>query len=237
MRCLGILWAMCALAAEPDFSRDVQPIFSKKCSGCHGAPRPMANLRLDTGTTVLRAVVPGDSANSPLIQRLTSAKPGFKMPPTGDPLSEAEVATIRTWIDSGAKAPRSTHWSFQPVNRPTIPKVQNAAWVRNPIDAFVLARLESEKIEPSPEAAKTTLLRRASLDLTGLPPSPAEIDRFLSDKSADAYERAVDRLLASPHYGEKWARHWLDLARYADSDGYEKDFGSPVCVALSAMGD
>ena len=105
--------------------------------------------------------------------------------------------------------------------------MQKQGWVRNPIDAFILARLEAEKIEPSPEASKTTLLRRASLDLTGLPPTPAEIDKFLSDKRPDAYEHAVERLLASPHYGEKWARHWLDLARYADSDGYEKDLVRP----------
>jgi len=187
----------------------------------------MAGLRLDTGTTVLRVVTAGDSAASPLVQRLTSTKPGFKMPPVGEPLSEVELATVRSWIDTGAKAPRSSHWSFQPIKRPDPPAVQQQAWVRNPIDSFILARLETEKIQPSPEASKTTLLRRASLDLTGLPPTPEEIDRFLSDKRPDAYERAVDHLLASPHYGEKWARHWLDLARYADSDGYEKDLVRP----------
>ena len=143
---------------------------------------------------------------------------------------------IKAWIDAGAKVPageiaaaatRSSHWSFQPLKRPAVPVVQNSAWVRNPIDAFVLAKLESAKVDPSSEAAKTTLLRRVSLDLTGLPPTPQDVDKFLADSRPDAYERAVDRLLASQHYGEKWARHWLDLARYADSDGYEKDLARP----------
>ena len=195
----------------------------------------MAGLRVDTASGLQRVIAPGNAANSTLIQRVTSTKPGFKMPPVGEPLSSTEIATIRDWIDGGAKAPvekaaaapRSSHWSFQPIKRAAVPTVQKQGWVRNPIDAFILARLEAEKIEPSPEASKTTLLRRASLDLTGLPPTPAEIDEFLSDKRPDAYEHAVDRLLASPHYGEKWARHWLDLARYADSDGYEKDLVRP----------
>ena len=145
---------------------------------------------------------------------------------------------MRAWIDQGAVwpaggvaaavvRPKSSHWSLQPIQRPALPAVRNAAWVRNPIDAFILARLESEKIAPSPEADKNTLLRRLSLDLTGLPPTPAEVAAFLADTRPDAYERVVDRLMASPHYGEKWARHWLDQARYADSDGYEKDSRRP----------
>lgn len=222
--------------AEPDYVRDVQPVLAKKCSGCHGTARQMAGLRFDSSSTVAKVVAPGDASKSALIQRVTSTKPGFKMPPVGEALTDAEIASVRAWIDAGAKIPveqagagatRSSHWSFQPIKRPAVPAVQKSAWVRNPIDAFVLARLESEKIEPSPEASKTTLLRRASLDLTGLLPTPAEIETFLKDSRPDAYERAVDRLLASPHYGEKWARHWLDLARYADSDGYEKDLVRP----------
>src|SRR5262249_3454450 len=144
-------------------------------------------------------------------------------------LTEAEVGLVRKWIDQGAKvaeasaAAKETHWSFRPVRRPDLPAVKNAAWVRNSIDAFVLARLEKEGIAPASEADRPTLLRRLSLDLIGLPPTPEEVDAFVKDRSPDVYERVVDRLLASPHYGERWGRHWLDLARYADSNGYSID--------------
>jgi hypothetical protein len=237
MRRFGLLLALVfsVHAAEPDFTREVQPILAKRCSACHGAGQQMAGLRLDSGAAILKGsksgvvVTPGDSTKSRLLERVSSNKPGFKMPPAGVSLSEAEIATIKAWIDGGAKAPAgpATLWSLVPIKRPSPPAVQKPEWVRNPIDAFVLARLESEKIEPSPEASKSTLLRRVSLDLTGLPPTPKELEEFLNDKRPDAYERAVDRLLASPHYGEKWARQWLDLARYADSDGYEKDLVRP----------
>ncbi len=160
------------------------------------------------------------------------------MPPVGPRLTAAEIGLLRAWIDQGVDWPRArhaptasavqpTHWSFRKVTRPDPPAVSDRAWPRNPIDDFILARLEKEGIAPSPEAPKTTLLRRVSLDLTGLPPTPQEVDDFLRDNRPDAYERLVDRLLASPHYGEKWARYWLDLARYADSDGYEKDRSRP----------
>src|SRR5262249_47731673 len=148
------------------------------------------------------------------------------------PLSDEQVATIRAWIDAGAQAPpdetpssaTSAHWAFQAPARPEEPKVRDAiGWVRNPIDRFVLAPLEREGIAPSPEAERATLIRRLSLDLIGLPPSPAEVDAFVADDRPDAYERLVERLLASPHYGERWARPWLDLARYADSNGYSID--------------
>lgn len=235
--CLALTLASSASAAA-DFSRDVQPVFAKRCIGCHGPGQQMAGLRLDDPASLLakQLAVPGKAASSPLIDRITSPKKGFQMPPMGARLTEAEVAAIRTWIDEGAKVPattsstspaRSSHWAFQPVQRPRLPDVQRRDWVRNPIDAFVLARLQAEGIEPSPEASKATLLRRVSLDLTGLPPTPTELKNFLADNRPDAYERAVDRLLASPHYGEKWARPWLDLARYADSDGYEKDLVRP----------
>jgi hypothetical protein len=167
---------------------------------------------------------------------LDGSDPDLKMPEGSRPLSAEEIAKLRAWIDQGAHWPkpaqgptplRSDHWAYQPIRRPAIPSVKNTAWVRNPIDAFVLARLEQEGIAPSPEADRWTLLRRVSLDLTGLPPTLEEIEAFLRDTGPDAYERAVDRLLDSPHYGERWARHWLDLARYADSDGYEKDLGRP----------
>ena len=243
MRCAGTLIllfaAAGAFAAEPsEFSRDVQPVFAKRCLGCHGPSQQMAGLRLDEPASLAthNLIQPGKAADSKLIERITSTKKGFMMPPMGERLSEAEVASIRSWIDAGAKvdaaakpaAPvRSNHWAFQPVRRPAPADVRQRDWVRNPIDTFILAKLESKGIEPSPEAPKAILLRRVSLDLTGLPPTPAEVDAFLSDNRPDAYERVVDRLLASPHYGEKWARPWLDLARYADSDGYEKDLSRP----------
>jgi mono/diheme cytochrome c family protein len=238
---MRLLWLGLAIAAlveaapaPVDFVRDIQPIFARRCAGCHGAQQQMNGLRLDDSASALKAIVPGDSAASKLIVRVTSTKKGFAMPPVGAPLSEAEIANLRAWIDAGAKwpavaakAPAPTHWSFLPVHRPTIPDVRARAWVRNPIDAFVLARLESESIQPSAEADRRTLLRRLSLDLTGLPPTPDEMAAFLADNRPDAYERQVDRLLASPHYGERWARNWLDLAHYADSDGYEKDRSRP----------
>lgn len=178
----------------------------------------MAGLRLDSGDAVQRVVAPGHAADSKLIERVESTKKGFGMPPVGAPLSANEIATLRSWIDQGAKAPKATggkgtHWSFQPIQRPA----------GDSIDFFIRARLKAEHIEPSPAADRRTLIRRVSLDLTGLPPTPEETEAFLADQRPNAYERLIDRLLASPHYGEKWARHWLDLAHYADSDGYEKD--------------
>jgi mono/diheme cytochrome c family protein len=229
--------------APVDYTRDVQPILAKRCFGCHGPGQQMAGLRLDDAIAALKGshggpvIVPGKSAESKLIHRIASAQKGAMMPPAGERLSGAEIAMLRAWIDEGATVPatatvqsaaaRSNHWAFQPIRKPAPPQVRNAAWARNPIDAFVLNKLESAGIEPSPEAQTATLIRRVTLDLTGLPPTPAEVDAFITDTRPDAYERIVDRLLASPHYGERWARHWLDLARYADSDGYEKDLVRP----------
>lgn len=230
-------------SAAADFARDIEPIFAKRCQACHGSAQQMSGLRLDSGENALKGgysgpvILPGKSAESKLIHRVASAKTGFAMPPAGEKLSKEEVGLLRAWIDAGAKWPvreassasasKNTHWSYQPVRRPETPQVRNRDWVRNPIDAFVLSRLEADGIEPSPEASKTTLARRLSLDLIGLPPEPEELKAFLADDSPEAYERLVDRLLDSPHYGEKWARHWLDLAHYADSDGYEKDLVRP----------
>jgi hypothetical protein len=181
-------------------------------------------------------ILPGDSAGSKLIEAV-SGRGKLVMPPAGPRLTDAEIGRLRAWIDAGAHwpsdaserpaAPRPAHWSFQPLRKPQPPPVRSAGWARNAIDRFILARLEKESLAASPEADRTTLLRRVSLDLTGLPPTPAEVAAFVSDRRVDAYERAVDRLLASPNYGEKWARHWLDLARYADSDGYESDLPRP----------
>ena len=232
------LTLVAAFGQPPDFQRDVQPIFQKKCMACHGASNQMNGLRLDDGEAALKggysgvAIVPGTSATSPLIARVTATEKAKRMPPAGDPLSADQIATLKSWIDSGAKwpatakkqaSPKSTHWSYQPILRPTLPEVKQSSWVRNPIDAFVLARLEKENIQPSAEASKTVLLRRLKLDLLGLPPTPDEVAEWQADKRTNAYELWVDRFLQSPHYGERWARPWLDLAHYADSDGYEKD--------------
>src|SRR5262249_26964983 len=154
---------------------------------------------------------------------VSSADDGERMPPasSGPPLSERQVALLRRWIEQGAKWQK--HWSLIPPQRPPLPSVADPTWPRNPIDTFVLARLEPEALKPSPEADRTTLVRRVTLDLTGLPPTPAEVDAFLADSSPDAYERLVERLLASPRYGERMAWPWLDGARYADTNGYQSD--------------
>jgi len=244
MRCLvAILLGAASLAAAADFVREVEPILKKNCTGCHGAAMQTSGLRLDNGVDALRggysgaAIRPGDAAGSKLIQLVEAGK----MPPMDRKLTAAEVGMLKAWIADGAKfpagtgnvavaktqRPKSSHWAFQTVRRPAEPAVRGAAWSRNPIDRFVLARLEKDGIQPSPEADRAVLLRRVTLDLTGLPPTPAELEDFLADTTPGAYERAVERLLNSEHYGERWARQWLDLARYADSDGYEKDSPRP----------
>ena len=217
-----------------DFARDVQPIFRARCTRCHGADQQRSHLRLDSKTGALRGglsgtvVIPGNSSGSALLQRISGLLQP-RMPFEDTPLPEAEIARIKSWIDAGApgaadvEPEKKGHWAYTKPVRPEPPSVANAAWVRNPIDRFVLARLEREGLTPAPEANRETLIRRVSLDLVGLPPTLAEIDAFLADPSPDAYEKVVDRLLASPHYGERWARPWLDLARYADTNGYEKD--------------
>ncbi|MCL4785510.1 MAG: DUF1553 domain-containing protein [Verrucomicrobia bacterium] len=234
--------SLASLHAATDFDRDIKPIFSEHCYSCHGPEKHKGGLRLDKKADALKGsdsgavIVPNKSTDSLLFKNVSGANPDSIMPPKGEPLTAAQVALIKAWIDEGAPWPdeladgektRSTHWSFQPVKRPEVPAVKDKRWTRNPIDNFVLARLEQEKIKPSPEADRITLIRRLSLDLLGLPPTPEEVKAFLNDKKPGAYERLVDRLLASPHFGERWGRHWLDLARYADSDGYEKDSPRP----------
>ena len=219
-----------------DFVRDIQPIFAKHCHRCHGRSKHEGGLRLDSRVGALeggdngRMVKPGRSDQSMLIARVISDDDSVRMPLEARPLSPKEIAALRRWIDAGAIWPEAAqretqaeHWSFTPPERPVPPAVRDTAWVRNPIDNFVLARLEAEGLEPSPEADRYTLIRRLSLDLIGLPPTPAATDAFVNDQRHDAYEKLVDRLLDSPHYGERWARSWLDLARYADTNGYEKD--------------
>jgi hypothetical protein len=230
----------CATAAEPvDYVRDIKPLLAKNCYACHGAQKQKSGLRLDTAAAAIKggnsgaAIVPGKSEASRLVHALTGTKDAKLMPPREPRLDARQIAMIKCWIDEGAKAPAdekagevkvvSKHWAFQPVVKPAEPAVQHAAWVRNPIDRFILARLEKEKLAPAAEADRVTLIRRLSLDLLGLPPTPAEVEAFVSDTSPDAYEKLVDRLLTSPHYGERWGRHWLDLARYADSNGFTID--------------
>ena len=226
--------------AQVDFARDIQPIFQASCAPCHFSDKPKGDLRLDSKAMALKGglsgavIIPGHSAGSRLLQRILGAGGEQRMPPGRAPLSAAQIELIRRWIDEGAvwpdqssvsnlKSEISKHWAFIPPVHPALPDVKNKAWARNPIDRFILARLEREQLAPSPEADKVTLLRRLSLDLTGLPPTPEEVEAFVSDRRPQAYEKQVERLLASPHYGERWGRHWLDAARYADSDGYEKD--------------
>ncbi len=227
-----------------DFTREIQPILTRSCLSCHGSRKQRGGLRLDQARAARRGgdsgpvLKPGDAGHSRLMSLVSGLDPELKMPPAGKPpLTAAEMGLLRAWIDQGAKwsstetalaePEKSSHWAFQPIQRPPLPPVKDRAWPRNDLDVFVLARLEKEHLTPAPEADRPTLLRRLSLDLLGLPPSPQEIDAFERDPSPDAYEKVVERLLASPHYGERWGRHWLDLARYADSDGYEKDTGRP----------
>jgi hypothetical protein len=215
-------------AKAVDFNREIRPILSDNCFFCHGPDEKhrMAGLRLDTkeGAFAKEGVlIPGDSAKSRLFRRISVHQPAAKMPPpaSGKSLNESQIARIAKWIDQGAKWEQ--HWAYEPPVRSEPPAVKYKAWPRNEIDRFILARLERERLNPSPQADRSTLLRRVSYDLTGLPPTPAEVDAFLADKSRNAYEKQVDRLLASPRYGERMAMHWLDLARYADTHGYHID--------------
>lgn len=229
--------------AKIDFVRNIQPLFEKHCYACHGAKKQEAGLRLDQRSAALQGgdlghdIVPGKSGESLLWAALAgTTEEVSRMPAKGEPLSAAEIQLVKDWIDQGAVWPESggatkkdprSHWAFRAPVRPAIPEIKNSTssstWVANDIDRFVLAKLEALGLTPADSADKATLLRRLSLDLIGLPPTIAEIDAFLADNAPGAYERQVERLLASPHYGERWGRHWLDAARYADSDGFEKD--------------
>ena len=224
-----------------DFKKDVAPLFKKHCLKCHGPETQEAGFRLDAKRAAMNggdsgaSILSGESKESLLILYVSGLDENIVMPPEGDMLSKEEIGILRAWMDQGAdwpasadaKAGQSDHWSYQPIVRHKLPTVKKSKWVRNAIDAFVLARLEQAGIEPSPEADRYTLIRRLSLDLLGLPPTVEQVDAFVNDKSPKAYENLVDRLLKSPHFGERWGRHWLDLARYADSDGYEKDNTRP----------
>jgi len=240
--CLSCFCCAVSRAAEPapaaksdkpaiDFDREIRPILAEHCIGCHGGDKPEAGLQLISRAAALKpadsghaAIVPGKPEASEILRRIL-AQGDERMPPAEkEPLKPAEIEKLRAWIAAGA--PWSEHWAFQPLRQDTPPKVDSKL-VRNDIDRFVLARLKEKKLSLSPEADRYTLIKRLSYDLLGLPPSVGDVDAFVNDKSPKAYEALVDKLLASPHFGERWGRHWLDLARYADSDGYEKDRERP----------
>ena len=231
-----ILLAMASVGSAADsrpvdFNRDIRPILSDKCFTCHG-PDAVAKkipLRLDSEAAAKadlggrRAIVEGDPDASTVVKRISAEKPAMRMPPvhSGLKLTDLEIQAIQEWIRQGAKWQK--HWAFIPPVRRPLPAVSDASWTKTPIDNFVLQHLDGSGLKPSPEASREALIRRVSLDITGLPPTVAEVDAFLADKSPNAYEKVVDRLLASPRYGERMAVRWLDAARYADTNGYQFD--------------
>ncbi len=221
-----------AVARPVDFNREVRPVLSKNCFACHGSDeaKRAKGLRLDLRATAIKplksgetAIVPGDPDSSALVARIAEEDDTIRMPPrkAGNRLSPAEVDVLTRWVQQGATY--TEHWALIPPKAEALPRVADSDWPRNGIDYWILARLEKEGLHPSPEADSYTLLRRVSLDVRGLPPTPGELEQFLSDRAPGAYERAVDRFLDDPAYGERWARMWLDLARYADSAGYGSD--------------
>jgi hypothetical protein len=225
---LSFFWAACGGKEPIDFNTQIRPIINENCIGCHGGVKRAGDFSLlfrqealaptESG---LPAIVPGHPEKSEMIARLTHPDPEERMPLDAEPLTENEIALLRQWVEQGAEW--ETHWSFVAPKRPPLPEVSRSDWPRNEIDHFVLARMETQGLEPSPEARKARLLRRLSLDLTGLPPEPEKVEVFLKTDDPEAYEKIVDQLLASPHFGERWAAMWMDLARYADSQGYERD--------------
>jgi mono/diheme cytochrome c family protein len=230
--------------APVDFVRDVRPIFQKHCYECHGEKKQKSGLRLDAKAAALKGgseypdiFAAGKVKESALIALVTSDDEDARMPPKGDGLSAAEIAMLTRWVEEGAVWPdgadlvklqdKSDHWSFKPVANPAPPATEDGAWPRNDVDRFILARLEQEGLKPSPEADRVTWLRRVTFDLTGLPPTPEQVDAFLKDSSDSAHSKVVDALLASPRYGERWAQHWLDVVRYADTHGFEVNTERP----------
>ncbi len=218
--------------ADVSFERNVRPIFAERCEMCHGQRNPSAQLSVTNVSALVKggasgpAIRPGHADGSLLINMVSGDKP--RMPKFGVPLTAAQIATIRRWIDDGAHddskaGATEVWWSLKPLQRPPIPATGNDRWAATPIDAFVLERLRAEGLTPSPEADRRILIRRLYFDLTGLPPTPAEIEAFISDRAPDAYEKIVDRLLASDQYGERWARHWFDVVHFGESHGYDKD--------------
>ncbi len=222
-----------------DFAKDVEPILATSCYSCHGEKKQKGGLRLDSKSAAMQGgdngppILEGNGAGSMLIKFVTGLDPDNIMPAKGDRLSAEQIGVLRAWVDQGARWPvaagavvvkdKADHWAFKPIANPALPAVHNLAWVRNPIDQFVLAKLEEKGMTPAQPADKRTLLRRICFDLTGLPPTPEQLQAFLADQSPVAYERVVDQLLASPRYGERWARHWMDVVHYAESHGNDQD--------------
>lgn len=215
-----------------DYTADVQPILVKHCISCHGSRDPASGLSLVHRESALSeldsgmfAIAPGRTQDSELLRRISTINESERMPPEGEPLSAEQISVLHNWIEQGAEWP--THWAFRApvVIRP--PQVDNSDWNINPIDAFIYARLATAGLQPNPLADRRTLIRRATYDLLGLPPKPDEVEAFVTDSRIDAYERLIDRLLDSPHYGERWARHWLDLVRYGETNSYERDAPKP----------
>ena len=228
-----ILLSLTFVTSDREFSERVRPLLVESCLTCHSGEKPKGKLDLTRQATALKggengpAIVPGKPDDSLMVEKVESGE----MPPE-HPLDREQAKAFRSWIAAGGHyegeplvaAPRRAGkdwWSLQPIRRPLIPVVKNKAWVRNPIDAFILESLESHELVPAPEADKIALIRRVSFDLIGLPPTPVEVDQFLKDASPTAYETLVDHLLASPRYGERWGRHWLDVVRFGESHGYE----------------
>jgi mono/diheme cytochrome c family protein len=233
-----------AQAAPVDFTKDVRPIFEKHCYSCHGAEKQKGGLRLDVKAAALKGgdeyapnILPGKPGESPLLRFVKGEEPELLMPPKGERLSAAHAALLERWIKEGATWPdgldtaqladKRDHWSLKPASNPIPPTPKRSGWTRDGLDHFILARLEQAKLEPSPEADRAVWLRRVSFDLTGLPPSPAELEAFAADEAPGAHERVVDRLLRSERYGEHWAQQWLDVVRYADTHGFEVNTERP----------
>lgn len=217
-----------------DFTRDIEPIFREHCYKCHGPTENKGGLRLSIRREAMgptdsgeAAILPHQAEESALIRRVSSTDPKHRMPRAGEPLAPQQIEKLRQWIAGGADWPREssgpTHWAYVAPRRPQPPQSSNPAWAANPIDRFIHEKLDDAGLSPSPQAHRASWLRRVYLDLIGLPPTPQALEAFVHDPSADALERVVDELLNSPAYGEKWARPWLDLARYADSNGYQRD--------------
>ena len=252
---VGLVAAAPVPPASPRFSAEqlahfeskVRPVLAERCYSCHGPKIRQAGLRLDSRAALLQGgdmgavVQPGHPERSRLIETLSHTGK-VRMPPSGR-LRPEEIAALAEWVRMGLPWPapegggrkaeggnanaRGAHWAFQAVRRPVVPAVRNSAWVRNPVDAFVLAGLERRGLKPAPAADRRTLIRRVTFDLTGLPPAPDAVEAFVADRSPNAWEKVVDRLLASPQYGERWGRRWLDVARYADTAGETADYPEP----------
>ncbi|MGN6544635.1 MAG: DUF1549 domain-containing protein, partial [Aureliella sp.] len=221
-----------ASADDVDFATTIQPLLAKRCYSCHGPDKQEGGIRLDQRATLLEAadsgempIVPGDSAKSELVRRIESTDDSERMPPEGEPLKKDQIAALRQWIDAGAEY--APHWAFQPVQRRLPPDVEQTAALSQPLDAFIEHKLEDKGLELSPQAPAADLIRRVYLDTIGLPPSPEALAEHLADWSAESYARLVERLLADPAFGDRWARHWLDVVRYAETNSFERDGAKP----------